>query len=158
NLLPASGESTFDGNLIFQGISGGHAPFSYQWNTGDTTESVQNVPPGFYELTVTNVEGCMKNFFFTLGFIDGVAKQLEYDWRFFPNPASDELLLEFDAPLRGAITLRMVAVGGKKIIESVILSGKTTTQLDISSFPSGVYLLQLIDSKKGIANRKVILE
>ncbi len=38
--------------------SGGVAPYSYLWNTGDATSSVQGLNAGFYTVTVTDVMGC----------------------------------------------------------------------------------------------------
>ena len=39
-------------------ISGGEAPYSYVWNTGETTDSISNKSAGFYSLTVTDKNGC----------------------------------------------------------------------------------------------------
>jgi len=38
--------------------SGGLAPYSFSWSTGDSTATVSNVPPGTYSLTVTDANGC----------------------------------------------------------------------------------------------------
>ena len=39
-------------------VNGGTAPFSYLWNTGDTIEDLFNLPAGFYDVTVTDDNGC----------------------------------------------------------------------------------------------------
>lgn len=39
-------------------IMGGTAPFSYLWNTGDTTSTISPLPPGTYTVTVTDASGC----------------------------------------------------------------------------------------------------
>lgn len=38
---------------------GGNAPFTYHWNTGETTATVQNLPPGTYTVTVNDASGCV---------------------------------------------------------------------------------------------------
>lgn len=38
--------------------SGGQAPYTYQWTNGDTTQSANNLCPGFVYVTVTDVNGC----------------------------------------------------------------------------------------------------
>lgn len=38
--------------------SGGTLPYSYAWNTGDKTASIQNAKPGFYSVIVTDNHGC----------------------------------------------------------------------------------------------------
>lgn len=39
-------------------ISGGTTPYSYQWNTGDTTDSLVNIDGGTYSVTITDSAGC----------------------------------------------------------------------------------------------------
>ena len=38
--------------------SGGTQPYSYSWSTGDTNDTLQNVPSGLYVVTVTDFNGC----------------------------------------------------------------------------------------------------
>lgn len=39
-------------------VTGGTAPYSYQWSTGDKTASVNNITPGRYFVFVTDSRGC----------------------------------------------------------------------------------------------------
>ncbi len=41
-------------------VSGGTPPFSYQWSTGATTDSLSNLSAGNYLATVTDTNGCTK--------------------------------------------------------------------------------------------------
>ena len=47
-----------DGNISMTGVSGGTAPLSYYWNTGDSTSSIVGITAGNYTLTVTDINGC----------------------------------------------------------------------------------------------------
>ena len=42
-------------------ITGGVAPFSYQWNTGAATSSLNGLAAGIYTVTVTDASGCSTN-------------------------------------------------------------------------------------------------
>ena len=46
-----------DGTLMAT-ATGGTAPLSYLWNTGATTSALTQLPPGSYQLTVTDANGC----------------------------------------------------------------------------------------------------
>jgi surface protein len=48
-----------DGSISISSVLNGTAPFSYNWNTGDTTSTLIDLCPGTYELTVTDDNGCM---------------------------------------------------------------------------------------------------
>jgi|GEM_PF-1635047 len=40
-------------------VTGGAAPYTYQWNTGDTTSTISNLIPGGYSVLVTDTLGCL---------------------------------------------------------------------------------------------------
>ncbi|MEQ8553632.1 MAG: T9SS type A sorting domain-containing protein [Cyclobacteriaceae bacterium] len=44
--------------LISTEVIGGTGPYAYSWNSGHTTSTVENLPHGEYELTVTDANGC----------------------------------------------------------------------------------------------------
>lgn len=53
------GEATGAINIT---ASGGEPPFTYQWNTGATTEDLEYVPAGLYSLTLTDSDNCTATF------------------------------------------------------------------------------------------------
>ena len=47
-----------NGQVDVTGITGGTAPYSYNWSNGEMTEDLVNVAPGDYTVTVTDANGC----------------------------------------------------------------------------------------------------
>ncbi|RMG91842.1 MAG: hypothetical protein D6706_17775, partial [Chloroflexi bacterium] len=48
-----------DGQLTVV-VTGGTPPYTYQWNTGDTTSSLTGLNPGLYKVTITDSFGCVR--------------------------------------------------------------------------------------------------
>ncbi len=46
-----------DGSIEVAGI-GGTAPYTYSWDTGETSTSITNLAPGDYSVTITDANGC----------------------------------------------------------------------------------------------------
>ncbi len=59
NIIPTDETciSTTDG-MLFAQATGGTPPYRFEWNTGDTTQQLTQIPSGEYFLTVTDARGC----------------------------------------------------------------------------------------------------
>lgn len=60
NTISHTNTTTVNGTdgSVTTNISGGISPYTYSWNTGDTTSSLTNVPEGVYSVTITDANGC----------------------------------------------------------------------------------------------------
>ncbi|MBI1193395.1 MAG: hypothetical protein GC205_09490, partial [Bacteroidetes bacterium] len=54
---PVSGPGTSDGTAAVA-VTGGTPPYTYLWNTGATTSSIDGLAPGVYTVVVTDAQGC----------------------------------------------------------------------------------------------------
>jgi hypothetical protein len=54
-----SGPNANDGSIITNPI-GGNPPYQYNWNTGDTSSTLENLGPGVYILSITDANNCLK--------------------------------------------------------------------------------------------------
>ena len=54
-----------DGAILVE-ITGGSPPYTFLWNSGQTTESIFNIMHGTYTLTVTDKVGCKETFQFVV--------------------------------------------------------------------------------------------
>ena len=72
-----------------------------------------------------------------------VKTQDEGSLRLYPNPASNELSVAYQALKSGTVHLRIVDLTGKTLVEQQHenTSGENAVKLNISALPAGVYLL-----------------
>ncbi|MEM9023455.1 MAG: SprB repeat-containing protein, partial [Bacteroidota bacterium] len=56
-ITDASSPNASDGAIDLI-VSGGMMPYTYAWSNGQTTEDLNNIAPGFYDVTVTGANGC----------------------------------------------------------------------------------------------------
>ncbi len=54
-----------DGSISIH-VSGGNAPYNYEWSNGQLDQSINNLPAGEYAVEVTDMNGCSATMLFTL--------------------------------------------------------------------------------------------
>jgi hypothetical protein len=143
-------ELTYDGtagtNAYFWSFSAGVTPeYSTQANpqvtftqagTYHATLYVENnAGTGFYSMPIT-VEGCAGVLDHGLGY------------KIYPNPATTQLTIEVDAEVAIDEIALVDAMGRMVLHQALENQGKNT--IDISAFPSGMYVIQLLGSTQRI--------
>jgi hypothetical protein len=67
NITNASSPTANDGSVNIS-VSGGNAPYSYQWSNGATSQNLTNIQTGTYTVTVTDANGCVKTGSYYVGY------------------------------------------------------------------------------------------
>ncbi len=80
------------------------------------------------------------------------------DLKIFPNPASEELVLEYRTSRTEEFKLQLLDLSGRVILRyySKATKGVNRMKYDVSMFAKGVYILQLISSSKTAEQRIII--
>lgn len=107
-------------NNISLNITGGTAPFTYQWENGATTPTLTGVPGGAYPVTVTDASGCTATFN-AAGII---------------LPPTSATITELTNPCTGGLSAQMSGVQPNNT--SFLWSTGETTRL-ISNISAGTY-------------------
>lgn len=133
---------------------------TYDWSTGETSQTIDVTNGGEYYVTVTNAANCSAtdtiqvNFTAGIENVDGSLAHIN----FYPNPANDYLNVDVEGFKDEVLRIEIVDMNGKSL-QSFDLNNSAdqfTTQLDLSSIKDGVYLVQISTSNASYAHRIVI--
>lgn len=152
-----------DGAILVE-ITGGNPPFTYLWNTGQTTESLFNINHGSYTLTVTDQLGCMEIFEFVVPMVTSTSGESETSniklWPTLLSPASEIFLLH----QKGQLNIKNITwrdINGRALATQDLLE---TSSNGVSSFMipqnlnTGLYFIQLSYLNGGSTWFKVVLQ
>ena len=133
---------------------------SYQWSSGETTQSIEVSSTDTFKVWVPYGEGFISSERFILtDSIDPcdfsyVAINSFDDIEVYPNPANDKLYIRSASSIR-ANTFTIYNMLGEKIMTGELSGTGAMTVADISSLPSGLFLLTISSSRK-ILSLKVL--
>ncbi|HKR06626.1 MAG TPA: hypothetical protein VJY62_18475, partial [Bacteroidia bacterium] len=130
-----------NGNIIVYAY-GGTGPYSYQWSNGISTQSITNLSPGIYTVTITDANACIKTDQATVNNIGGPVIVID----------SVQNVSCFGGN-NGAI---YISVSGGTIPYSYIWSNFNTTQ-DLQNIPAGTYTITVTDANICMAIASITL-
>lgn len=93
----ATSASSSDGSLVAH-VSSGYPPYTYLWSNGVTDSVNDEIPAGFYSLTVTDATGCQASSSQYLSVQVGVEELFALHTTVLPNPVSNMAYIQFPAP------------------------------------------------------------
>ena len=145
DVIPATTTTATNARLtVFP--NAGEAPYTYLWSTGATTQTVDGLPVGRYQVTVTDRFGCttigdvrVQNFVGTedpTGVLTGMTAT--------PNPTSGLLNLNLELPTPRTVLVEVYDATGHRL--SRVAHGRVQSlraDTDLSAFPAGMYLLRV---------------
>ncbi len=134
---------------------------SYLWSTGETTESIIITETGRYSVTVTDIFECQGEgdiFCEKTTGIDNIISGNGYEVMYYPNPASDKLLIDFKLKIPTDIIVEIVSSNGQVIYNTKLSNVEDRLErIDVNQFAHGVYYLRL-NINQDIYIRKIIIQ
>jgi hypothetical protein len=133
-------------------VTGGTAPYTYEWSDGALSEDIDSLIPGIYVLTVMDASGCVSSGQFTVqNSLSLVEANADNDFSVFPNPTNKTVVLSWNST---KITkYEVLDLKGKLLLSSD--SQSSTIEVDLSTLESGVYIVRVYNSKNESALRRV---
>jgi gliding motility-associated-like protein len=115
-------------------VTKGTGPYTYLWNTSDTTQDLTNIGSGFYRVTVTDLNGCVATDSFNISQPDSLN-------RIFALSNFNNYHVSCANSKDGAID---VNVSGGKLPYTYLWNTSDTTQ-DLKNIGAGLYKIVITD-------------
>lgn len=120
-------------------VNGGTLPYTYEWNNGSTTEDLNDISEGFYELLITDANGCMSS--------ENVVLNTEEENTSSVDELTSDELLVYPNPSNGYVTIKkgkdndcnltITSVNGQTVVTNKTFNGETT----VNGLSDGIYLV-----------------
>ena len=132
DVLPASDSLSLDGVAI-SSVSGGLAPYFYNWGSGESQESVAPyLPSGWHTLEITDANGCVSVDSVFIGAVTSVSP-IKLNINAFPNPTLNKVFF------------------GEKVHDILVFSSKgellmkkvSGDSIDLTLLSDGIYYIRL---------------
>ncbi len=121
---------------------------SYLWSTGETTQTIDVNSVGFYEITVTDANGCTATDLIYVEMSVGVMKGTEYsELNLHPNPASENVFINWSSANSGISNLSVYAIDGRILLskDSRSSKGEFSETIDVKDYSAGLYFIRISD-------------
>ena len=134
---------------------------SYDWSTGETTQTISVDSAGTYTVQVTDTNGCTGGDTIIIDIASDVNefKVQGFKFQIYPNPNTGEFIIEIHVSKVMDIEIKLLNAIGQVIFEEK-LNGFACSyhkKIDLSAYSKGVYNLQLL-SGVGVINKKLVVE
>lgn len=143
-------------------ISGGSAPYTYQWSNGETSPRIDSLKNDTYVLTTTDANGCERIDSVFLGqWAVGIEENREAGIASFslsPNPNDGHLFLDVNFLRTEKVSWQIIDLAGRIVAsKSYEARHKLKENIHLSSPGSGLYFLRL-NTSSGVINQKFLIK
>ena len=124
-------------------VSGGISPYTYLWNTGETTSSINPINNGNFYVDVLDANNCSGSDTITVNFV-GIENDINYQIQIFPNPSYDNITLNSIFQINNPTQINFFNLTGKLVLsKNIEIKNGNSENINISSLNSGVYLIEI---------------
>lgn len=124
-------------------VSGGNSPYTYLWNTGETTSSITPINNGNFYVDVLDANNCLGSDSITVNFV-GIENDFTYEFQIFPNPSNENITLSSNFHINNPTKINIYNLTGKLVLsENVAIKNGSSENINVSSLRPGVYLLEI---------------
>jgi subtilisin family serine protease len=148
-----SNVAVIDGNIELT-VTGGTFPYNYEWNNGTVESNINEATPGFYEVLVTDANGCMVSSNTTVEETStaGIEEGSNVEFNVYPNPAKDNATIQWNNAEVSTVELINLTGTVVQTIDANLFAGQT----QLNGVATGEYLVRITTTTGQTHMNKVI--
>ena len=127
-------------------VTGGNSPFTYLWNTGETTSSITPINNGTFYVDVLDANNCLGSDTSTVNFV-GLYNNFNNQIQIYPNPSFENITISSNFKINSPTVINIFNLSGKLILSNNIeMKNGFSDVINISTLNPGVYLIEIKNS------------
>lgn len=143
-----------NGSATVSNISGGTPPYTAHWSNGQSNNTIIDLAPGTYTVTVSDQNGCIQTSTVTVTEVTGISNvSNEVSFSAYPNPTRSTLTVQLGKLDQGT-TLSLTNVLGQTLINRSVT--ELQNHIDLSALNDGVYFIEVKRGDKKAVKQVVL--
>ena len=127
-------------------VTGGNSPYTYLWNTGETTSSITPINNGTFYVDVLDANNCSGSDTTTVNFV-GLQNNFNDQIQIYPNPSFENITISSNFKINSPTVINIFNLTGKLILSNNIeMKNGFSENINISSLSTGIYLIEIKNS------------
>ena len=160
-VIDASSDGASDGSVVIDAISGGTPPYDIIWDTGGSTETLANLSPGTYTLSIEDARGCTYQEEIVIDIINSTAEAglPDEQWSVFPNPGKGLIQLAYGGQNQrpAPVWFCLYSSSGQMVKRLLLPTAGRSFPLDVTNFASGSYSWSIIDRQSRVSDSGILI-
>ncbi|MEM6346741.1 MAG: T9SS type A sorting domain-containing protein [Bacteroidota bacterium] len=160
DIVDGTGGGTSGNGQATVNVTGGTAPIQILWSTGDTTATLTTPSSGVYGVSVSDASGCTQSDSVEIWTtaIDAFGEAGINELSLYPNPANSKFVVNLSLDQAQAYRLALLNTRGQMVWQRAYgASLSAQNEIDVSSLPSGLYMVQL-QTEKGSVSKRILIK
>ena len=131
-----------DNGSITINPKGGTAPYTYLWNNGSDTQTIENLAPGTYKVVITDANGCTKEVTVVIEEAVGtITLDILSSINVYPNPNSGSFWIDAKFIENTSGTIGVIDLLGRKVFDRQFDGQEIKSYIDLQELSGGTVFL-----------------